>query len=49
MVQPAHESRDEKDELYETYLRVPAHLHAEIVRATLYVMPRLAGVHRTQT
>jgi Uma2 family endonuclease len=37
MVQPA---RDPRDELYEAYLRVPAHQHAEIVNGTLYVMSR---------
>jgi Uma2 family endonuclease len=45
MVQPTHEPGDEKDELYEAYLSVPPHQHAEIVRATLYVMPRLAPKH----
>ena len=34
-----------RDDLYETYLRVPAHLRAEIVRGTLYVMSRPAPKH----
>jgi Uma2 family endonuclease len=38
-VQPG---RDQRDELYEAYLRVPAHQCAEIVHGTLYVMPRPA-------
>ncbi|HWO25417.1 MAG TPA: Uma2 family endonuclease [Kofleriaceae bacterium] len=38
-MQPA---RDPRDELYEAYLRVPDHQHAEIVNGTLYVMPLLA-------
>jgi len=42
MVQPA---RDPRDELYEAYLRVPAHQHAEIVNGTLYVMSRPAPRH----
>jgi len=42
MVQPA---RDPRDELYEAYLRVPEHQHAEIVRGTLYVMSRPAPKH----
>ncbi|HEX2687244.1 MAG TPA: Uma2 family endonuclease [Kofleriaceae bacterium] len=42
MVQPA---RDPRDELYEAYLRVPDHQHAEIVRGTLYVMSRPAPKH----
>jgi Uma2 family endonuclease len=45
MVQPTHEQRDEKDELYEAYRRVPRHQHAEIVHGTLYVMPRLTPKH----
>ena len=43
MVQPA--PRDRRDELYEAYLRVPAHQHAEIVNGTLYVMSRPAPKH----
>ncbi|HET7504333.1 MAG TPA: Uma2 family endonuclease [Kofleriaceae bacterium] len=42
MVRPA---RDERDELYEAYLRVPPHQHAEIIRGTLYVMSRPAPRH----
>ena len=42
MVQPV---RDQRDELYEEYLRVPAHLCAEIVHGTLYVMSRPAPKH----
>ncbi|HEX7841199.1 MAG TPA: Uma2 family endonuclease [Kofleriaceae bacterium] len=37
--------RDRRDELYEAYLRVPAHQHAEIVNGTLYVMSRPAPKH----
>lgn len=36
---------DLRDELYEEYLRVPEHQHAEIVNGTLYVMPVLAPRH----
>ena len=42
MVRPA---RDPRDELYEAYLRVPEHQHAEIVNGTLYVMSRPAPKH----
>jgi Uma2 family endonuclease len=42
MVLPA---RARQDELYEEYLRVPAHQHAEIVQGTLYVMSRPAPKH----
>ena len=35
MAQPA---RDTQDDLYEAYLQVPEHQHAEIVNGTLYVM-----------
>jgi len=42
MVRPA---RDLRDDLYEAYLRVPAHQHAEIVNGTLYVMSRPAPRH----
>ena len=42
MVQPL---RDRRDELYEAYLRVPEHQHAEIVNGTLYVMSRPAPKH----
>jgi Uma2 family endonuclease len=42
MVRPA---RDRREELYEAYLRVPAHQHAEIVNGTLYVMSRPAPKH----
>jgi Uma2 family endonuclease len=40
--QPA---RDRRDVLYEEYLRVPEHQHAEIIRGTLYIMPRPAPRH----
>ena len=39
------EARDPRDELYEEYLRVPEHQHAEIIRGTLYVMSRPAPKH----
>ena len=39
--------RDPRDELYEAYLRVPEHQHAEIVNGTLYVMSRPAPRHAT--
>jgi len=42
MAQPV---RDPRDELYERYLKVPSHQHAEIVRGTLYVMSRPAPRH----
>lgn len=42
MAQPA---RDRRDVLYEAYLRVPEHRHAEIVNGTLYVMSRPAPRH----
>jgi Uma2 family endonuclease len=38
-------ARDRQDELYDAYLRVPAHQHAEIVHGTLYVMSRPAPRH----
>lgn len=38
-------ARDRRDELYEAYLAVPAHQHAEIIRGTLYVMARPAPKH----
>jgi Uma2 family endonuclease len=44
MVRPA---RDLRDELYEAYLRVPEHQHAEIVNGTLYVMSRPGPRHAT--
>lgn len=37
--------RDSRDELYEAYLRVPMHQHAEIVHGTLYVMSRPSPKH----
>jgi len=37
--------RDRRDELYEAYLRVPEHQHAEILNGTLYVMSRPAPRH----
>ncbi len=42
MAEPAD---DRRQALYETYLRVPAHQRAEIIRGTLYVMPRPAPRH----
>jgi Uma2 family endonuclease len=42
MAQPV---RDRRDVLYEEYLNVPPHQHAEIVRGTLYIMPRPAPRH----
>lgn len=42
MAQPA---RDRRDELYEAYLAVPPHQHAEIIRGTLYVMARPSPRH----
>jgi len=45
MVQPARDPQDERDALYEAYLRVPPHQRAEIVRGTLYVMSRPAPRH----
>jgi Uma2 family endonuclease len=41
----AQAARDPRDDLYEAYARVPPHQHAEIVRATLYVMSRPAPRH----
>jgi Uma2 family endonuclease len=45
MVRPAHDPLDERDELYEAYLRVPSHQRAEIVHGTLYVMSRPSPKH----
>jgi Uma2 family endonuclease len=42
MAQPAGGPRKA---LYEQYERVPSHRHAEIIRGTLYVMPRSAPRH----
>jgi Uma2 family endonuclease len=42
MAQPA---ADQRQVLYEEYQRIPEHLHAEIIRGTLYVMPRPAPRH----
>jgi Uma2 family endonuclease len=42
MAQPA---KDPRVELYERYQKVPAHLCAEIIRGTLYVLPRPAPRH----
>jgi Uma2 family endonuclease len=42
MAQPL---RDGRDELYEAYLRVPPHQHAEIIRGTLHVMSRPSPRH----
>lgn len=42
MAQPAE---DRRRALYEAYQRVPAHQHAEIVRGTLYVVPRPSPRH----
>ncbi len=41
--------RDRRDELYEAYLQVPEHQHAEIVNGTLYVMSRPAPRHAKLT
>jgi Uma2 family endonuclease len=38
-------ARDPRDDLYEAYLRVPEHQHAEIVNGTLYVMTRPGPRH----
>jgi Uma2 family endonuclease len=38
-------ARDRRKALYEAYLAVPPHKHAEIVRGTLHVMPRPAPRH----
>ena len=38
-------ARDRRDELYDAYLRVPEHQHAEIVNGTLYVMSRPSPRH----
>jgi Uma2 family endonuclease len=45
MVQPAHDAREEQDDLYEAYLRVPPHQHADILNGTLYVMSRPSPKH----
>lgn len=42
MVKPA---RDRRNDLYDAYLRVPEHQHAEIVNGTFYVMSRPAPRH----
>ncbi len=42
MAQRAH---DRREELYQAYLAVPEHQHAEIVRGTLYVMSRPSPRH----
>jgi Uma2 family endonuclease len=42
MMQPL---RDRRSELYDAYLRVPEHQHAEIVCGTLYVMSRPSPKH----
>ena len=41
----AEPAKDRRKELYAAYLAVPEHLHAEIVRGTLHVMPRPAPRH----
>jgi Uma2 family endonuclease len=38
-------ARDRRDVLYEAYLKVPEHQHAEIINGTLYVMARPAPRH----
>jgi Uma2 family endonuclease len=38
-------TRDPRRELYEAYCKVPEHKHAEIIRGTLYVLPRPAPKH----
>jgi Uma2 family endonuclease len=40
-------AEDRRKALYDEYLRVPEHKHAEIIRGTLYVMPRPAPRHAT--
>lgn len=42
-------ARDRRLELYEAYAKVPAYQHAEIVRGTLYVLPRPAPLHANAT
>lgn len=42
MVKPP---RDRRDDLYDAYLRVPEHQHAEIVNGTLHVMSRPSPRH----
>lgn len=42
-------AKPHRKELYESYLAVPAHLHAEIVRGTLHVLPRPAPRHANTT
>lgn len=39
------EAADQRRSLYEAYLAVPEHKHAEIIRGTLYVLPRPAPRH----
>jgi Uma2 family endonuclease len=41
----AQRAEDRRKALYEAYQRVPAHQHAEVVRGTLYVLPRPAPRH----
>ena len=41
----AQAAKDQSKELYQAYLAVPPHLHAEIVRGTLHVTPRPAPRH----
>jgi Uma2 family endonuclease len=38
-------AEDERQRLYDAYCAVPPHRHAEIIRGTLYVMPRPAPRH----
>lgn len=37
--------KDRREELYQAYLAIPEHQHAEIVNGTLYVLPRPAPRH----
>jgi Uma2 family endonuclease len=41
----AEAAEDRRKALYEAYQKVPAHQHAEIVRGTLYVLPRPGPRH----
>jgi Uma2 family endonuclease len=41
----AQPAEDRRKQLYNSYLVVPEHLHAEIVRGTLHVMPRPSPRH----
>jgi Uma2 family endonuclease len=45
----AHPAEDRRRALYDEYLKVPAHLRAEIIGGTLYVTPRPAPRHANAT